>query len=785
MGSAPPAATCNIVAALGPTNTGKTYRAIERMLEHESGMMGLPLRLLAREVYDRVTARIGEERVALVTGEEKRIPRRPDYWIATVEAMPMDVAVDFLAVDEIQLSAHRERGHVFTDRLLHARGRRETWFLGSDTARTLVETLVPDAWHQRYRRLSRLRHAGSRSLRSLPPRSALVAFSVAQVYEIAERVRRLRGGVAVVLGALSPRTRNAQVAMYQAGEVQYLVATDAIGMGLNLDVDHIAFAALRKFDGREHRGLGVAELAQIAGRAGRHLNDGTFGTVRPIEELDSEVAYAVESHRFRPLDKLVWRNSDLHFSTVDALLESLVQPPGHPALRRVEQAEDHDALKALNEMPEIRARANDPRAVALLWDVCQIPDFRKLLLLRHVGLLREIFLQLREGEGHLDETWLAGRVKRVDDLRGGIDELTARLAQVRTWTYVAHRGAWLADPEHWRERTRAIEDALGDALHERLVERFVERSGRGHARPGRSRHGARPPPDPHGPFAALRGLADALSGEAEVESEEMWVSRVTDAPHEDFDVHRNGRVVFEGEAVGRLSRGPDLLSASIALVDADGWSAGARRRIERRLVAFARDLASEAAGGFRGAPGASPDASADARGLAYRLSRGLGAVPNGEAHAQWRALSEETRERFADAGVREGARYLYVRDAFTPRALERRAVLVSLSDGPAPAGVPAEPAVDARLFRDADHARLYAYELLGGTALRIDLVERLLAVLGRDAGGGDGPEVLESLALAPDRRKRLLSALGFREGESGVVRLRRRRRRRRRRKQAG
>jgi hypothetical protein len=546
-----------VVAALGPTNTGKTHRALRRMLEHPTGMIGLPLRLLAREIYDRVTGIVGEAAVALVTGEEKRIPKRPAYWVCTTEAMPLDRTVDFLAVDEIQLAAHRDRGHVFTQRLLSARGRQETWFLGADTMGRVIETLVPTAERLRFRRLSRLRYAEPRSLRSLPPRSAVVAFSAEQVYELAERLRRLQGGVAVVLGALSPRTRNAQVAMYQAGEVDHLVATDAIGMGLNLDIDHVAFAGLRKFDGRESRFLSTEELAQIAGRAGRHVNDGTFGTLKDAGELAFPVIEAIEGHRFRPVERLVWRNDDLDFGSVEALLDSLRAPPGHPALSRVEHADDFEALSELARDPAVRARLGDPAAVALLWEVCQIPDFRKLLLHQHARLLREIFLQLTgRPEGRLDPAWLDRQIRRVDSLSGGIDALTARLSAVRTWTYVSHRAGWLDDPTHWQGRTRALEDALGDALHERLVERFVERAGGAGARTGRRPRRRGPPKaagvagqtearardaagqrkrrgptdpaldgptgtggrgddaslDPHGPFAALRHLVTPTAG---------------------------------------------------------------------------------------------------------------------------------------------------------------------------------------------------------------------------------------------------------------------------------
>ena len=467
------------LALLGPTNTGKTHHAVERMLTHATGMMGLPLRLLAREIYDRVTARLGEAAVALVTGEEKRVPPRPRYWICTVEAMPLDREADFVAVDEVQLGAHRERGHVFTDRLLSARGRIETWFLGADTVRPLVRELVPGIEVESRPRLSTLRSAGRLSLRDLPPRSAIVAFSAQRVYELAERMRARRGGAAVVLGALSPRARNAQVALYQSGEVDTLIATDAIGMGLNLDVDLVAFADLAKFDGRQVRALDEAELAQIAGRAGRFRHDGAFAVLEPLAPLAPPVVRALESHRFPALSQLFWRNGTLDFSSAGALLASLRARSPHPALRLAPMDEDERAFLYLTEQPQTASLLEGATSarLQLAWDVCQIPDFRQLAFDDHLRLQSAIFTQLARA-GRLDEPWVRERVESLDHGAGDVETLTARLAYIRTWTYVAHRPGWIADAAGWQERARAIEDRLSDALHAELVRRFVDSAGR-------------------------------------------------------------------------------------------------------------------------------------------------------------------------------------------------------------------------------------------------------------------------------------------------------------------
>src|SRR5271163_3674168 len=423
----PPAGAPRLVAVLGPTNTGKTHLAIERMLDHSSGMIGFPLRLLARENYDRVVRVRGARAVALITGEEKILPPNPSYFVCTVESMPLDRPVDFLAVDEIQLCADPERGHVFTARLLHARGLSETMFLGADTIKPLMRRLVPDIEHISRPRFSTLSYTGQKKVTRLPPRSAVVAFAVADVFSLAELIRRQRGGTAVVLGALSPRARNAQVGMFQAGEVDYLVATDAIGMGLNMDLDHVAFARIGKFDGRGPRRLNAAEIAQIAGRAGRHMSDGTFGTTAEQGPLNSEIVEAVEAHRFDPLTHLNWRNTRLRFDSVDALLKSLDEHPSIPGLVQAREADDHRALRALSRSQEVVKLAVHPGAVRLLWEVCQIPDFRKAMTDSHTRLVGHCFHHLAGIEQRLPADWIAGQMANLDCVDGDIDTLMARI----------------------------------------------------------------------------------------------------------------------------------------------------------------------------------------------------------------------------------------------------------------------------------------------------------------------------------------------------------------------
>ncbi len=463
-----------VTAVLGPTNTGKTHLAIERMVAHSSGVIGLPLRLLAREVYTKVAARVGVGNVALITGEEKIIPPNARYSVCTVEALPRQTDAAFVAIDEVQLAADLERGHIFTDRMIHLRGREETLFLGAATMRGILERLFKGISIISRPRMSVLTYAGSKKITRLPRRSAIVAFSADEVYAIGELIRRQRGGAAIVLGALSPRTRNAQVELYQSGDVDYLVATDAIGMGLNLDVDHVAFAQNSKFDGFHYRELTAAELAQIAGRAGRHTRDGTFGVTGQVDPFPDALVEAIETHRFDPVKVLQWRSADLDFSSIDALRISLDRPPAIEGLTRALPATDQRVLEYLSREDDIRSLVSGRARVQLLWDACALPDYRKIAPAQHAEIVGAIFSDLAR-LGHVDEDYLAEQVRRASSTEGEIDTLSARIAQIRTWTFVSHRPGWLSDPTHWQEKTREIEDRLSDALHERLTKRFVDR----------------------------------------------------------------------------------------------------------------------------------------------------------------------------------------------------------------------------------------------------------------------------------------------------------------------
>ena len=784
-----------LVAVLGPTNTGKTHLAIERMLGHKSGMIGFPLRLLARENYDRIVKLRGARAVALITGEEKIVPPNPSYFVCTVESMPLDRAVDFLAVDEIQLCADPERGHVFTARLLHARGLAETMFLGADTIKPLMRRLVPEFEHVSRPRFSTLAYTGHKKVTRLPRRSAVVAFAVADVFSLAELIRRQRGGTAVVLGALSPRARNAQVGMFQAGEVDYLVATDAIGMGLNMDLDHVAFARIGKFDGRGPRRLTAAEIAQIAGRAGRHMSDGTFGTTAEQGPLDGEIVEAVETHRFDPLTKLNWRNTRLHFESIDALLQSLDERPSLPGLVQARQADDHRALQALARNRDVTQLAGNRAAVRLLWDVCQIPDFRKVMTDSHTRLLAHIFTHLAGPDERLPTQWIAGQMNNLDRTDGDIDSLMARIAHIRTWTYITHRSDWVDGATSWQEQARGIEDRLSDALHERITQRFVDRrsaflvrrlasddeliasvSSSGEVRVEGAYVGR---------LEGLRFVPDAIDGiemrmvntaanrvlRGEIASRARLLAADAD---EAFTIDAAGGLRWRGGVVGRLVAGERMLTPRVEAIGGDFVEGDLREKIRQRLAAFVRtEIERRLAPLFAisGLP-----LGGVARGLAFQLADALGALPAGEVVRQVAALDRADRAALSRNGVRFGTETVYLEPLLRPDAVRFRALLWAVRFGRTPPALPGTRRL-AKAIETDPSLPLSFYAALGffvanGLALRADRVERLAATarqlsrLGPFAAD-DRLAAIAGVEVAALRR--VLTALGYRAVISGGV----------------
>lgn len=743
-----------VTAVLGPTNTGKTHLAIERMVAHPTGMIGLPLRLLAREVYGRVVDKVGPEAVALVTGEEKIKPQRPRFWVCTVEAMPRDLAVDFVAIDEIQLAADLDRGHVFTDRLLNRRGRAETMLIGAGTMKPLIEQLIPGVNVVTRPRLSQLTFAGDKKITRLPRRSAIVAFSVEEVYAIAELIRRQKGGAAVVLGALSPRTRNAQVEIYQSGDVDYLVATDAIGMGLNLDVDHIAFASDRKFDGHHFRKLNPAEFGQVAGRAGRHLRDGTFGTSGRCPPFDAELVEAIENHRFESVRQLQWRNSDLDLRSVDGLIASLNVQPTEQGLTRALIAEDMTTLEVLARDADVRPLAQGRAAVERLWEVCGLPDYRKIAPMQHADLATTLYLRLMR-HGRLDPDWYRAQLDALDRTDGEIDTLSARIAQVRTWTYVANRPDWLPDPEHWQGVARLVEDKLSDALHERLASRFVDRRTSVLMRRLRENamleaevtttgdvlvegqhvgmlQGFRFTADPKagGPEAKALNMAAMKALASEIEAR---AARVVLAADDAFVLSHDGLVRWIGEPVARLVAGDKVLEPRLRLLVEEHLTGPAREQVDARLTLWLKNHIARLLGALQLLENAE-NVTGIARGIAYQAGESLGVLERAKVGEEMKTLDQEGRAALRQLGIRFGAFHLYVPALLKPAPRALAAQLWALKHGgPDTSGLDdiAHLAASGRTSFAVDKAvpkglyRAAGYRVCGERAVRVDILERL------------------------------------------------------------
>ena len=780
-------AESRITAVLGPTNTGKTHYAIERMLCHRTGVIGLPLRLLAREVYDRIVRARGPSVVALVTGEERIVPDRTQYWVCTVEAMPDGMGVDFLAVDEIQLCADPERGHVFTDRLLHARGLLETMFLGSETMRGAIAALEPKAQFIHRERFSTLTYTGAKKLSRMPERAAIVGFSVENVYAIAELLRRTKGGAAVVMGALSPRTRNAQVELYQNGDVDYLVATDAIGMGLNLDITHVAFSSLVKYDGARMRHLAPDELAQIAGRAGRHVTPGSFGVTGEALPLDDETIEAIENHRFRPVSRLQWRNARLQFGSVKRLLQTLEDRTDNPWLTRVRESDDLAALKALAEDAEISARASDGPSVRLLWDVCRIPDFRGISPAEHASLLTQIYNFLHQS-GKIPDSYLHTQISRIDRTDGDIDTLSKRLAYIRTWTYVAQRRGWVGDDSDWREATRAVEDRLSDALHGALTQRFVDRRTSVLARRLKQKEvlvaevsdkgdvtvegefvgrleGFRFRMDKSGSPDEAKTLAQATA-QALAPQFHLRADRFYNAPDTEIDFTDQGGLMWGTAAVGKLGPGPEPMKPTVVPFVDEEAGAEVIAKVQRRLQHF---LDRKIAAAFEPLLALMRDEALTglAKGFAFRMGEQFGIIPRGDIAEDVKALDQEARAALRKHGIRFGQFTVFQQPLLKPAPTRLRLLLWSLSKGLQE--FPESPKAGSVTVTAAPGAvpgyyAMAGFRAAGERAIRIDMLERLADML-RDKDSRAGfeavPEMLSITGLGADQFAVLMTGLGY------------------------
>ncbi len=759
----------------------------------------MPLRLLAREIYDRILKVRDPREVALVTGEEKIIPPNARYWVATVEAMPLERQVEFLAIDEIQLAADPERGRIFTSRLLHARGTSETLFLGSHTMRPILQRLFGNIQFISRERFSRLSYTGPKKATRLPRRSAIVAFSSDTVYSMAELIRRQRGGAAVVLGALSPRTRNAQAELYQSGEVDFLIATDAIGMGLNMDIDHVAFAASRKFDGRRPRNLTPSEMAQIAGRAGRHINDGTFGVTADCPALDEELVQAIEDHDFDPVKAIMWRSEQVDFSSLPALLRALERPPPRDVFIRSRREDDEDALQRLSARDDIRDIAKGGAALATLWDICQVPDFRKVGGDQHARLLGELYLLLMQ-DGRICDKWLEPRIERLDRTDGDIDALSARIAHIRTWTYLSHRASWLDRAPYWQERARAIEDALSDALHEKLTQRFVDRRT----------------------SALLKRLKDdapllaGVTDDGEVIVEGQFVGRLlgfefivdprasgaeakslraagekalrpvlaaraaalATADADELRLAEDGALWWRSAPVAKLQKGPAPLRPELAITGLADITPNMRGRVEDRLKSFIESKIEALLGPLVSLQNAANAEGDDAlkgltKGVGYRLVENFGATSRTQFGDDLKQIDQNERSKLRKIGVRFGEYTLYMPALLKPAPAALLTLLWTLWTDRKPGETPPPPAgrVSTEVSEALPHAYYYAsgYRPSGVRAVRIDMLERLAGLIrtARNEGSREGFEatsqMMSLVGCSGEDFEAILRSLGFRK----------------------
>ena len=791
-----------LTAILGPTNTGKTHYAVERMLGRSSGCIGLPLRLLAREVYDRIVAIKGPHACALITGEEKIIPRTASWFVCTVEAMPTTQRFAFVAIDEVQLAAHPERGHIFTDRILNMRGTEETVFLGSDTIRPVIRQLVPKARHDTRERFSTLSFAGATKLRALPKRSVIVAFSTSEVYRLAEVIRRERGGAAVVMGGLSPRTRNAQAELYQSGEVDFLVATDAVGMGLNLDADHVAFASLRKFDGRRKRFLTPTEAAQIAGRAGRFRNDGTFGTTGACTPMDEDLVGRIENHMFDPIRGVEWRNSKLDMSSLDALSDSLNRPSPNRALRRTQAAIDEVSLERLLGDTDAGESARDSFGVRRLWEVCQIPDFRDMGIDTHVRLLYDIYDRLLKGGGKLPDDWLMRQVARLDHIDGTLETLSARLMQIRTWTYVSNKSKWLSNAGHWQARTRTIEDRLSDALHERLIAKFVDRrtralmkglgaktlmdikiddagivSAEGHTIGTLA--GLKFTPDENASGAEAKALAGAAAQVVSPEVDRRMMS-MTSAQHDIFTLTPEGKIKWGEAQIAKLSPGKSVLHPVVDLIGGDLGQTVLRDQLAARLGDFIQTEIRTKLEALKALEDVmvSKDVVGDARGFAFRMLEVNGLMPRRGHEAELKALETDARSDLRGAGIRFGEYFVYMPDLIKPAASALLSILWAHSEkGDGKPFIPFAGVTSVAYESGYSETALNmaGYSGRGPRIVRVDILNRLGDTIRQAKAETKSPKFFISLDMMAmlgtsfEECQGVLKALGYKSAPANIA----------------
>ena len=781
-----------ITAVLGPTNTGKTFLAIETMLAFDSGMIGFPLRLLAREVYDKVIKKCDPAKVALITGEEKIIPSNAKYFLCTVESMPVDKKLDFVAVDEIQMCCDHERGHIFTDRLLNVRGKKQTMFMGSHTIKNIINNLNDEIEFINKERYSKLTYSGHKKISRIERKSAIIAFSTEEVYAIAELLRRQKGGCAIVMGSLSPKTRNSQVSLYQSGDVDYLVATDAIGMGINMDLNNVYFSNIKKFDGKKLRRLNLAEIGQIAGRAGRYMNDGYFGITGEVQNINPDEIELIENHKFETINNIFWRNSELNFSNSKSLVNSLDEKPSKEWLRRIYECEDEKVLKYLiNNQNELKIEENE-KNIKLLWECCQIPDFVKKSYGKHLEIVKKVFNFLSGNIGQIPNSYFKEQLKTLDKIEGNVDSISNRIANVRIWSYVANKSNWVENNDYWIERTKYIEDKLSDRLHEELTKTFIDKRASVLAKGLKQDISFKTKINDdkveiNDQFIGnLKGLkleldlkVDAL--DADIKSLKK-ASRQTVMPEilkrieqiiktNLIEIRKDFKIYWNNCSIARLIKGKDYLSPEIELIIDDMIETKDRSKLSHFLEKWIKEKIETELESLIKLKNIK-DKNSEIRALAYNLYENNGVIKRDDIKLTLKKLGQDQRKILRTAGVKFGRYHIFLHKLFKPGSVSLRILLwknfyqkfYNLDP----------PIFGLNFFEDKkninkDFMLLCGFEKFDRFYVRIDILERLfLLIFNSNSENIDNqneiklvPEMLNLLGCSKDNFKKLLKNMNY------------------------
>ena len=783
-----------ITAVLGPTNTGKTHLAIETMLSFESGMIGFPLRLLAREVYDKIIKRINLDKVALITGEEKIIPSNARYFLCTVESMPIDKSLDFVGVDEIQMCADHERGHIFTDRLLNTRGNKLTMFMGSHTIKSIISKLDDDIEFVNRNRLSKLTYAGHKKISRIDRKTAIIAFSAEEVYAIAELIRRQKGGAAIVMGSLSPKTRNSQVELYQSGDVDFLVATDAIGMGINMDLDYVYFSNLKKFDGKKLRKLNLSEIGQIAGRAGRYLNDGSFGITGDCKQLNSEEVNLLENHKFEEIKTLFWRNSNLNFNNPYYLIKSLEEKPQKEWLRKIYECEDEKALKYFLRDKNFENIDFNSRTLHLLWECCQIPDFVKKTYGNHYEVIENVFKFLISKNAKITNEYMQLQLMKLDKLDGNVDSLSNRIANVRTWSYVSNKNNWIENQNYWIEKTKLLEDKLSDRLHEELTKTFIDKRASILARGLKQdmdfkteileNNDVKIDDQFIGKINGLKLELDLKKGALETDIKSLKkAARQTIGPELEkriqniidtglIELDHNFKINWNEFAIARLIPGNDYLSPNFELIVDDILDQGNRRKLNNFIEKWLKNKINIVLKSLVDLKNLK-DKHSSIKALAYQLYENNGVLKRENVTEYLKNLGQNERKILRDLGVKFGRYHVFLYKLIKPEPVILRTLLWKnfhqkyFKLNPPTFGLNFIEAMDDK---NKNFMLLCGFEKFDNYFVRIDILERLFMQI-INSGSEEKreiklvPEMLNLLGCSKDNFKKLIKKMNYKVTE--------------------